>query len=381
MMQRLNGWLAPVKDKLPPDFGPAEAEALYDAVAQEAMSRFSAFLGGVRFYQNFPAARQQSAEVTEVWRRGTTRLLDYAPRSTGPVLFVVPSLVNRFEILDIDPAHSFLRFLVGAGFRPLVVDWQAPGEEEQKFSLSDYMTQRLVPALDHAVQLNKGAPCHVLGYCMGGVLALALTLMQPKASATLTLMATPWDFAPKGVGGVPAASTMLGKSFLQMARQWEPYLDQLGHMPASFLQTVFTSFQATQVLHKFMRFQTASLNPDDARRFVLTEDWLNDGVPLTLSVARECLHDWYDKNLTAALQWSVAGHLVDPRNVTVPTYVMAPTKDKIVPPECALPLANLIPNATVQQPVIGHIGLMTGDNAPDMVWKPYVAWLMSVGAT
>ncbi len=376
MTQTLCAWLAPVKDKLPPDFGPVEAQALYDAIAQEALRRFDAFLSGVRVYQSFPASRGEDMAADIVWERGTTRLLDYAPQSNGPAVFVVPSLVNRFEILDIDPDHSFLRFLVRSGLRPIVVDWQAPGAQEMTFSLSDYMTERLVPALEHAVQLNGGAPCHVLGYCMGGLLALALTLMRPKESASLTLMATPWDFAPKGVGGVPAASTALGQSFLDLARKWEPYCAQLGQMPASFLQTVFTSFQSVQVLHKFMNFNPLKIKGGDMRRFVLTEDWLNDGVPLTLPVARECLHDWYDKNLTAALQWSVAGCLVDPRKVAVPTYIMAPTKDKIVPPECALPLAALISGATLQQPVIGHIGLMTGDAAPDMVWKPYVSWLL-----
>ncbi|MDD3182058.1 MAG: hypothetical protein PHD48_04555 [Alphaproteobacteria bacterium] len=124
-----------------------------------------------------------------------------------------------------------------------------------------------------------------------------------------------------------------------------------------------------------MNFSSLSSNPDEARRFVLTEDWLNNGVPLALPVARESLHDWYEKNLTEKLQWSVAGHLIDPRQVSVPTYVMIPTKDRIVPPECALPLAELIPNAEIHQPVIGHIGLMTGDDAPQKVWKPYAVWL------
>lgn len=375
MTQTLSAWLAPVKDKLPAGFGLAESEQFYQALTQEAFRRFDAFLSGVRSYQNFPAARESSNDVDIVWQCGTTRLLDYAPYSTGPVLFVVPSLVNRFEILDIDPAHSFLRFLVSIGVRPLVIDWQEPGDEEKTFALDDYMTKRLVPALAHAVQINKGRPCHLLGYCMGGLMALALSLMQPDRITTLTLMATPWDFAPKGVGGVPAASTMMGQMFLEQARKWEDHLEKVGHLPAELLQSVFTSFQSQQVLHKFMRFSSALPGASDMRRFVLTEDWLNDGVPLALAVMRECLHDWYEKNLTASLQWSVAGQIVDPRKVTVPVYLMVPKKDKIVPPESALPLVALIPDATLLEPDMGHIGLMTGDRAASDVWAPYAVWL------
>ena len=374
-MQMLNAWLAPVRQALPSNLSPEDAQQFSQAITKEAMRRMETFLSGIRFYQNFQAEREQSADVVTVWQMGTTRLLDYAPHATGPVLFVVPSLVNRFEILDIDPDHSFLRFLVEEGFRPLVVDWQEPGEEEKSFSLADYMTQRLVPALAFVEGMNKGYPCHVLGYCMGGLMALALALLRSEHVGSLTLMATPWDFAVKGVGGVPAASTMLGKSFLEHARMWESHMEQMGYMPPEMLQSVFTSFQSLQVLHKFMRFGSGKLGAEDARRFVLTEDWLNNGVPLALPVAKECLHDWYDKNLPASLSWSVAGHRVDPRNLKMPTYIMMPTRDKIVPSESTKPLTMLINKATVHEPEIGHIGLMTGDEAPEKVWKPYVAWL------
>jgi len=339
------------------------------------MRRFGAFLSGVRQYQNSPASREETGDVHVVLQEGTTRLLDYAPACQGPVIFVVPSFVNRFEILDIDPQHSFLRFLVAQGFRPLVIDWQEPGEEEKGFTLDDYMTKRLLPLLDVVTQITGGKPCHVLGYCMGGLMTLALALMKPQAVATLTLLATPWDFAAKGAGGVPAADTMMGSFFLQQAKHWETYLDQLGYLPAAFLQSVFTGFQPLQVLEKFARFGTEPLNDAEERRFVLTEDWLNNGVPLALPVAKECLRDWYEGNLTGLLRWSLAGRLVDPREVTVPTYVLVPTRDRIVPPESALPLASLIKGATLHQPEIGHVGVMTGDAAPRLAWAPYAAWL------
>ncbi|MDD3182057.1 MAG: alpha/beta fold hydrolase [Alphaproteobacteria bacterium] len=232
MIKTLNAWLAPVKHQLPSDLSQDDAEKLYQAIMQESLRRVEAFLAGIRFYQNFPAVRNQASDVATVWQCGTTRLLDYAPLSNGPVVFVIPSLVNRFEILDIDPDHSFLQFLVSVGMRPLVIDWQEPGAEEKNFSLSDYMTQRLVPALDYANQIKVGSKCHVLGYCMGGLMALALSLMKPQQITSLTLMATPWDFAPKGIGGVPSASTMLGQSFLEYARKCEAYIDQIGYMPA-----------------------------------------------------------------------------------------------------------------------------------------------------
>ena len=115
-----------------------------------------------------------------LWREGTTRLLDYGGDTAGPVILVVPSLINRFYVLDLLPERSFLRHLAGRGLRPLVVDWGAPGSEERKFDLTDYVAGRLESAFDAALRL-AGAPIGVAGYCMGGLFALALALRRPDA--------------------------------------------------------------------------------------------------------------------------------------------------------------------------------------------------------
>jgi polyhydroxyalkanoate synthase len=65
--------------------------------------------------------------VPVAWREGALRLLDYGRGSAGPAVLVVPSLINRYYVLDLLPEQSFLRHLAEAGLRPLVVDWGEPG--------------------------------------------------------------------------------------------------------------------------------------------------------------------------------------------------------------------------------------------------------------
>ncbi len=373
-MEMLAAWLEPLRAQLPPNFNAQDAAALQKAVTDEALRRFELFLDGVRAYQRHPISRETNSQPV-VWEKGTTRLLDYAPENKGPTILVVPSLVNRFEILDIDPDHSFLKFLARQGLKPLVVDWQALGEEERSFSLSDYMTKRLIPILDCAT--SRQGPCHVLGYCMGGVLTLALALMRADQIKSLTLMATPWDFAVAGVGGVPGVGTPMGNLFLDLAEKWTDYLAQVGFLPPEFLQAVFMGFQPLQVLQKFQRFAQLSQESEEAKRFVLTEDWLNDGVPLALKVAMETLRDWYRDNLTVKGEWRIAGARIDPAHLELPVYVLNAGKDRIVPPPSSRPLATLIRGAKLNEPNLGHIGLMTGDAAPQEAWKPLVEWILS----
>lgn len=360
---------------------PEFAAAFTRALTEAAVSRTHNFIKGIKAYREHEALRDVE-EAPIIWQDGTTKLRDYNPKAlNAPVVLVIPSLINRFDILDLDMAPSFLRNLAAQGFRPLVVDWDWPGKEEAGFGLSEYVTRRLMPVLDfilgrgtwdegRAKDSNPPSPIprsHVLGYCMGGLLALALAALRPDAVKTLTLMATPWDFHQPD----PA----LGPQFSAIADQMEPTMQTAQILPVDVIQALFASLQPLQVLTKFSEFSAMDMNSPEARQFVLVEDWLNDGVPLTANVARECLRDWYGENFTARGEWHVDGKIIDPAAVKMPSYVIVPGKDKIVPPESALPLARLLPHSTLHEPMLGHIGMMASKNAAPQVWASLVHWL------
>ncbi len=208
---------------------------------------------------------------------------------------------------------------------------------------------------------------HLLGYCMGGNLALALAALRPKQVKTLTLMATPWDFHK------PDAS--MGEAFTALADQVEPCMQTTGILPVDIIQSLFTAMQPLQTLTKFTEFAALDPNSMEARQFVLVEDWLNDGVPLTANAARECLREWYGENYTGKMEWHVDGTIIDPRNIGMPCYVVVPGRDRIVPPESSLPLVKLLPHVALHEPMTGHIGLMASRKAAQQVWAPLFHWL------
>ena len=137
---------------------------------------------------------------------------------------------------------------------------------------------------------------------------------------------------------------------------------------------------ACAVAEKFRRFGLLDQSSEAARLFVAIEDWLNDGVPLSGTTARECLRDWYGANLPMRGAWRVAGLAIDPRVLTVPALVAVPLRDRIVPPDSARPLARLLPNATLLEPDSGHVGMTAGRGAPRMLWKPMRDWLREINA-
>jgi polyhydroxyalkanoate synthase subunit PhaC len=109
---------------------------------------------------------------------------------------------------------------------------------------------------------------------------------------------------------------------------------------------------------------------------VALEDWLNDGVPLALCVAETCLGGWYGANATASGDWQVAGEAILPEQLTVPTLVVIPAQDRIVPPSSARALVDRLPKSDVLAPALGHIGMVVSREAPSLVWAPLSAWLL-----
>jgi len=322
------------------------------------------FMNGVLLYVAHPV-RREPEEAPVIWRAGSTSLLDYAQDAFGaPPVLIIPSLGSRFTIMDLAPRHSFIRYLKDAGFRPLVIDWGAPREDELSFTFSDYIVKRLVPVLQI---VSVAQPAHILGYSLGGLLAVALASLFPERARSLALLATPWDFH--------AGYEALGQDGRNLEEKLAPWLAPRGVLPAEVMQSLNTAFQPLHAFRRFSSFAFMDQESDEAARFVLTEDWLNDGVPLTVSLAREYFREFSGRNALANNEWKVGGKRIDPAELCVPSYVVVPGKDALIPPQSAMPLAQRLPRAVRHEPMMGHIGLMASPYALHQVWKPLCSWM------
>ena len=348
--------------------GPDGYERLGDALLTEALARHEDFLKGVQAYRRHPYRRTLPAPPA-LWAEGTTRLLDYRQpdRGGGPAVLVVPSLVNRAYVLDLRAGRSLMRDMAARGMAPFLVDWDAPGDAEKAFTLTDYVA-RLERAFD-AVAAETGRRPALLGYCMGGMLALALAQRRAEAVSALVLLATPWDFH---AGGRAAQGRLMGA----LAGPLGGIVDALGEVPVDVLQTLFAGLDPSLVVRKFSAFGRLPPRSARARDFVALEEWANDGVPLAGPVARECLLGWYGGNDPAQGRWRIAGRPVRPGEVASPALVVAPARDRIVPPQSVKPLAMEIPGARPMATAGGHVGMLLGQLAKTEVYEKIAKWLV-----
>lgn len=365
------GWNGPEAERLRSRFAHHDDSAVAAAVGRASAEAFSGFLAGINAYRNHPYNRAVP-EPPVVASYGTARLLDYsAPgRTAGPPFLLVPSLVNRGYVLDLMPGVSLARFLSAVGAPVYLLEWNTPDAEESGFDLSQLIGERLLPALDDVIE-RAGRPA-LVGYCMGGLLVLGAARQRMVDLAGLAVLATPWDFH--------AERSEQARALADLTGAWLPALEPLQQFPVDALQALFAANDPMVAFRKFRAFAGLDQDSDAARRFVALEDWLNDGIPLPLPIARQTLHEWYGENLTAAGRWTVGGLTIRPEEIDLPTLAIIPDKDRIVPQESAMALARLLPQAEIRIARAGHIGMMAGRRAERETWRPLLAWQQSLAA-
>ena len=327
----------------------------------EAQQRLA--IEGILRYRAHPYCADAGTPPAVIGSEGSSRLLSYGNTESGktesdkPLLLVIPSLVNQAHILDLDKKTSFVRTLADRGYPVVLLDWGAPGPLEQNFSLSDYIA-RLLRLVEGAINPQ---PIVLVGYCMGGLLALAATLAmkdQPKHrdhSKAYIGIATPWDFSKAGGVTPDDPATRLWIKWLEVLG---PGL-KAGHpLPAELLQAWFAMRDPMLVIKKFSAFAQMDPSSQAAEQFVALEDWAAAGVPLAGPAAYEALQGWYIENQPFHGKWSVNGRHIHPGDLKIPALCLSARRDRIVPADSSGALAAQIPHAEATTMETGHVGMM-----------------------
>ncbi|MDB5491167.1 MAG: Polyhydroxyalkanoic acid synthase [Micavibrio sp.] len=315
---------------------------------------------GIQKYQAH-GFRRAGGKLEVVWTGGgsTLSFCPAAGEKCGAV-FLIPSMINGSEILDLLPGKSFTRWMAEQGFNVYLLDWGNPAEDTTLQSLQD-VTGRIVEIASF-IQQRTREPVEAVGYCMGGTLLLGAAADRPGLFGKLVLLSAPWDFH----AGDPRmmAQVMTGTpTALQL-------LEVRKALPVDWIQNIFARVNPALAIKKFSNFAAMAAGSAEEEMFIAVEDWLNGGHDLSAGVARACILDWYGANKPAKGEWVDLSVLKNN-----PVLIVAADRDILVPPESALAATKTLSHASAIRPDCGHISLMAGKNAQQTVWLPVRTWL------
>ncbi|TPG56133.1 alpha/beta fold hydrolase [Sphingomonas glacialis] len=319
-----------------------------------APERRAAALAGLRAYQDAPRGRVRKPMPAR-YRKGKARLRDYGAKgATGRAVLFVPSLINPPHILDLLPDVSLLRWLAAQGHRPFLLDWGTQAPAGGTLDLDAHVTRVLLPLI-----AKFDTPPILVGYCLGGTLALAAACLTEVAG--LALIAAPWHFA--GFGAAARAD---------MAGLWasaKPACEALGLVPMEVLQSGFWRLDPARTIAKYEAFAAIEPGSAAAQRFVAMEDWANGGAPLPYAAGRQLFEECIAQDLPGSGAWQIAGTTIDPAALRCPTVDFVSLNDRIVPAATA---ANLPDRHDLGA---GHVGMIVGRGARSQLWEPLAGWL------
>ena len=302
---------------------------------------------------------------------GSARLLrfhgsDDAPRGPATPLLIVPSLINRWYVVDLRPGASLVSALVERGIDVFCLDWGIPGDEDRYLTWDDVLA-RLSRAVRRVQRTTGAARVAILGYCMGGTLSGIYSALEPASVAGLINLLGPFDFSEGGFLAHAVDDRWFDASAMAAA----------GNIGAQQMQSGFTSLRPTMQIAKWVGFAHRARDPAARESFAALEAWAGDNVPFPGAAYETYIGDLYQKNALVHGTHRVGGRRVDLGQICCPVMTIVAERDEICPPPAATALNDFVgsENKTVVSVPGGHVGAVIGSRAARELYPAVAQWL------
>ncbi|QZA79225.1 class I poly(R)-hydroxyalkanoic acid synthase [Deefgea tanakiae] len=254
------------------------------------------------------------------------QLIQYTP-STAKVysrpLLVVPPCVNKYYIMDLQPANSMMGYIVSEGYTTFLVSWKSIEAHQGSLKWDDYIESGVIKAAEVVREIGKAEKINVLSFCIGGELvSTAMPVMQARGLdwfESITLMTVMLDHTDPGEI----------KHFIDwnLIRKRESQVE--GVIDGKELAKTFSALRSNDLIWNYV--VNNYLKGKNPPPFDLLY-WNSDSANLSLPMHTFFLRNMYlENNLTKPNSFSLCGTPIDLTTIKVPTYIFAAREDHIVP--------------------------------------------------
>ena len=307
-----------------------------------------------------------------IYSRGTLKLYHYRPMTEEvyrvPVVFVM-SLVSKPFILDLTFGQSFIQYMLSQGFDVFMIDWGVPRPEDTKLKFEDYVTDLMPACFEHVQQTTGEKEFSILGYCMGGMLALMYAGLYPDAPLkNLVCAATPVD-----MNGMGLFKNWQDPRYFDVDR----LIDTVGNIPPEMMLRSFELLRPMDRWGGYIRLIDNLWDPQFVYGFRIMYKWTNEQIPFPGETYRQFTKELMWENKLMTNSFSLGGKRVDLQAIKVPVLNAMAEHDHIAPYASTKPLIDLVGSEDKEEIVLkgGHVSLVAGKNAVTRFWPKVADWL------
>jgi polyhydroxyalkanoate synthase subunit PhaC len=321
-----------------------------------------------RVPQGLPSVGQTPHDV--VWEENKWRLLRFRsttkPGFKTPIL-LVPSLINRWYVLDLAPRRSFIEHLVSRGHDVFIIDWGTPSAEDRYLTWDDICGRYIGRAVRRVASTSENGKTHVLGYCLGGTMAANYTAAFPDHVASLVTLAAPIDFSAAGIMTTWTRTPQFDVQALT---------EGFGNLPWPLMQVSFHLLKPTSNANKLVAVLDRAWDDEFLDGFLATEKWGNDNVSFPGACYRDYIELLYRRNALYAGDMTLLGAPAKLSNIECPLLSVSFANDHIVPPASSNVLVSSVrsPDKKLLELPGGHVGAVVSKKAAQGLWAELSSW-------
>lgn len=260
-----------------------------------------------------------------VFRNRMLELIQYEPTTekvhqTPLILF--PPWINKFYILDLKPQNSLIKWIVDQGYTLFVVSWKNPDPSYADTTMSDYIEEGYMAAIEQVKTICNVRKLNAIGYCIAGTtLSLTLSLMKQRGDDSVksaTFFTTLTDFSDQGEVGVFLSEDFVGGI--------EEEVKRVGILDKFYMTRTFSYLRSNDLVYgpAIQSYMMGKAPP----AFDLLY-WNGDGTNLPAAMAVEYLRGLCQADSFAQGGFPVAGGVAKIEDVDLPICSIACVSDHI----------------------------------------------------
>jgi polyhydroxyalkanoate synthase subunit PhaC len=339
----------------------------------EEMSKVSEKL--VKGYETLQRINEVEIATTPkelVWQDDLVKLYHYKretpAKSSIPVL-VSFAIMNRQDVLDLQPDRSLMKKLLDEGLDIYLMDWGYPQKRHRYLTMEDYILGFMNDAVDFVRKSTGNKKIHKMGICQGGTFSAIYASIFPEKLQTLTTYVAPFDFSGNEC----------------MLYRWTKDLDidamidaNNGLVKADMIDNGFAMLKPSANISKYLGIMDSLDNEEKMLNFLRMEKWKADCPDQAGEMFRKYIKDLWQDNKLIKGKFELGKYKVDLKNATMPFLNIYATDDNIIPNSSTIPVNEVIGSKDKEMYPFpgGHIGVFVGTRSQKELGPKVAQWVI-----
>ncbi len=340
-------------------------------VMEELVSTAEKLAKGYETLQKIESVDIASTPKELVWQSDKVKMYHYlrdTPAKCKTPVLVSFAMLNRHDVLDLQPDRSLMKKLVEEGLDVYIMDWGYPTRSDRYLTMEDYIDGYMNDAVDFLRAKHKTSKIHKMGICQGGTFSMIYASLYPEKLQSLTTYVAPYDFENGGC----------------MLYKWAKYIDvdtmvdSVGTIPGEQIDSAFGMLKPSMNISKYFGIMDSLEDQDKLMNFLRMEKWKSDLPAIAGEMYRKYIKDLFRDNKLVKGEFELGGRTVDLKQMTVPFLNVYATEDNIIPNQSTLAVMKHVGSKDKQEYAFpgGHIGVFVGGKSQKELAPNVAKWVI-----